>query len=149
MRRARKNRAERPVPPELAGLDMRAIDMDRMTPQAREHFWFNLNRYARTLFGTAVDRSALEYAQPDSPVTADHIRQAESQRMRGIRRNERADLGLGFLLDALQIFGAALCGALATKPDLIGEAGVLPLCIALAATVSLFLGREMLAIRAG
>ena len=108
MRRARRIRAERPLPPELAGLDLRTIDMDRMTPQAREHFWFNMNRYARSLFGTAAEKSALEYAQADSPVTADHIRQAEIARLSRVRRVERSDLGLGFALDALQILGAAL-----------------------------------------
>jgi hypothetical protein len=148
MRRARRMRAERPLPPELAGLDLRAVDMDRMTPQAREHFWFNTNRYARTLFNTAVEKSALEYVQADSPVTADHIRQAELQRLRGVRRTERTDLGLTFVLDALQILGAALCGALATRPDLVGSGGMLPLGAALMATVALFLGREVVAMRA-
>lgn len=149
MRRTQKNKSQRPMPPELVGLDLRAIDMERMTPSAREHFWFNLNRYARRLYGTASDLSVREHVQPNSPVTADHIREAETQRMRRVVRIERTDLGLGFVLDALQILGAALCGALATKPDLVGAAGVLPLCVALVATVTIFLAREVVAMRAG
>ena len=138
------------MPPELVGLDLRSIDFERMTQSAREHFWFNLNRYARRLYGAASDISVVEYPQANAPVTADHIREAELARMRGIRRAERTDLGLGFVLDALQILGAALCGALATKPDLIGggSAGIFPLCVALVATVSVFLAREVLTMRA-
>jgi hypothetical protein len=147
LKRARRKRAEQPVPLELAGLDLRAVDMDRMTVAAREHFWFNLNRYARRLYGAASDLSALEYAQPEAPVTADHVREAELTRMRRVRRVQRADLGLGFVLDALQILGAALCGALATKPDLVGDAGMLPLCVALVATVTIFLAREVVSMR--
>jgi len=148
MRRARRNKTERPMPPELVGLDLRAIDFERMTQSAREHFWFNLNRYARRLYGAASDLSVIEYPQANAPVTADHIREAEIARMRQVRRAERTDLGLGFVLDALQILGAALCGALATKPDLIGGAGIFPLCVALVATVSVFLAREVVTMRA-
>ena len=150
--RLRRNRAPRnpqnkPAPPELIGLDLRAIDVERMTPQAREHFWFNLNRYARQLFGSACERSIAESNNAAAPVTAQHVRTAELERMRRVQRVERGDLGIAFVLDALQILGAALCGAFATKPDLLGDAGVFPLAIALTATVSVFLAREVLVTR--
>jgi hypothetical protein len=118
-----------------------------MTPSAREHFWFNLNRYARRLFGMACDVSMAEHSQPSSPVTADHVRAAENERIRALRRSERRELGVDFVLDALQILGAAVCGALATKPDLIGDAGFLPLALALTATIAVFLAREIAATR--
>jgi hypothetical protein len=150
--RLRKNRAARParskpVPPELSGLDMRAIDIERMTPSAREHFWFNLNRYARQLFGSASERSMAESNVAAAPIAANHVRMAELDRVRRVQRSERADLGATFVLDALQILGAALCGAFATKPDLLGDAGMFPLAIALTATISIFLAREVVATR--
>jgi preprotein translocase subunit SecY len=64
-----------------------------------------------------------------------------------MRRSENADLGLTFVLDALQIIGAAVCGALATKPDLVGDGGAFPLAAALIVTVGIFLTRETLASR--
>jgi len=145
--RARLANQEKPVPAELTGLDLRGVELERMTRSAREHFWFNLNRYARQLFGAANDLSIAQSAQPNAAVTAQHIRTAEMQRLRRIRRNERTELGMVFLLDALQIVGAAVCGALATKPDLMGDWGAFPLAIALVGTVTVFLSREALATR--
>lgn len=118
-----------------------------MTRSAREHFWFNLNRYARQLFGAANELCLSQTAQRNAPVTAQHVCAAEEQRVQRLRRVEYADLGLVFVLDALQIVGAAVCGALATKPNLVGDGGALPLAAALVVTVSIFLAREMLATR--
>lgn len=145
--RARVAPQEKPVPPELTGLDLRGVELERMTRSAREHFWFNLNGYARQLFGAANELCLAQTAQTNAAVTAQHIRAAEMQRIRRMRRKENADLGLVFILDALQIIGAAVCGALATKPDLVGDAGPLPLGAALLVTVSVFLARETLAAR--
>ncbi len=148
--RREQRRKQQPPPqslPELTGLDLRGVDMERMTPSAREHFWFNLNRYARRLYGGACERSAAESAEVYAPITADHIRDAERGRVERARRGEQERFGAMMILDSLQILGAALCGALATKPDLVGEAGVLPLAVALAATVSVFLVRETISAR--
>jgi hypothetical protein len=145
--RTRTPAQEKPLPPELTGLDLRGVELERMTRSAREHFWFNMNRYARQLFGTANELCIAQTGQPTAAVTAQHVRTAELQRMRRLHRRERADLGLIFVLDALQIIGAAVCGALATKPDLIGDGGALPLAAALVITVSIFLTRETLATR--
>ena len=128
-------------------MDLRGVELERMTRSAREHFWFNVNRYARQLFGAANELCIAQTAQPNAAVTAQHICTVEIQRMRRIHRKERTDLGLIFVLDALQIVGAAVCGALATKPDLIGNGGALPLGAALVITVSIFLAREALATR--
>lgn len=148
LRRARLRQGpEKPIPAELTALDMRGVELERMTRSAREHFWFNLNRYARQLFGAANELCIEESGQDNGPVTADHVRMAETHRMRRIARRERADLGLVFVLDALQIVGAAVCGALATKPDLLGAGGALPLTAALLVTVGVFLARETIVTR--
>jgi hypothetical protein len=145
--RAKNAQTSKPAPPELTGLDLRAIDFERMTPSAREHFWFNVNRYARQLFGSSCERSMAESNNPTAPIAANHVRQSELDRVRRAQRVERSDLGMTFVLDALQILGAALCGAFATKPDLLGDAGMLPLAATLTATVAVFLAREVLATR--
>jgi hypothetical protein len=149
--RLRKHRArhatEKPRPTELVALDLRGLDLDRMTSGAREHFWFNLNRYARQLFGAASELSRLQAGEPDVQIAAEHVKTAESRRMREARRAETRDAGLVLLLDALQIVGAAVCGALATRPESIGG-GAIPLVVALVLTVSLFVLREALATRA-
>lgn len=148
LRRSRTHTVqEKPVPPELTGLDLRGVELERMTRSAREHFWFNLNRYARDLFGAANELCVAQTAQPNAALTAQHICAAEIRRMRRMRRSENADLGLTFVLDALQIIGAAVCGALATKPDLVGDGGAFPLAAALIVTVGIFLTRETLASR--
>ena len=149
LRRLRERHAtEKPFPLELTALDMRPLELDRMTRGAREHFWFNLNRYARQLFAAASELSLAEPGQAHATVTAEHVRRAETERMRRILHREHTELGLVFLLDALQIVGAAVCGALATKPDLLGGGGAWPLAGALAATVAVFLARETFAARA-
>lgn len=145
-RRAAKN-ADKATLPELAGLDLRGVDLERMTESAREHFWFNMNRYARRLYGAAGELSTAETDLPSAPITADHVRWAELHRLRRLQRTEHTETGMTFLLDALQILGAALCGALATKPDLVGDAGFVPLTLALAGTVSVFLARELVTSR--
>jgi hypothetical protein len=80
-------------------------------------------------------------------VTPSHLRDAERKRLGAVRHRE-ALLGAGFLLDALQILGAASCGALATQPDVAGDYGPIALVVALAATISIFLLREVLYARA-
>ena len=117
-----------------------------MTTGAREHFWFNLNRYARQLFGSASELSRQQTEEPDGQITAEQVKTAETHRMRAIRRVQATETGLVLLLDALQIVGAAVCGALATRPESLGGSA-LPLVVALAATVSLFLVREAIAAR--
>jgi hypothetical protein len=146
-RRARQKQIDKPLPPELTGLDLRGVDLERMTESGRQHYWFNLNRYARRLYTVAGELSETEHNLPAAPVTAEHVRAAELRGMPSARRSQSSDLGFSFVLDALQILCAALCGALATKPDLVGEAGVVPLSIALVATISVFLAREAVAAR--
>jgi hypothetical protein len=142
-RRSEAKQAEQTPPSELTGLDLRGIDFERMTPQASQHFWFHMNRDARRMFASAAEISRGECGQTFGPITADHIQESE-RRHRARRQSDRATFGLGFALDALQILGASLCGALATKPELLGDAGPFPLAIALTATVTIFLAREIL-----
>ena len=149
-RLARKRIKPRPSVPELEGIDMRGIDLDRLTAEAREHYWFNVNKYARHLFVSSCDLSMKECDHPYSPICVHHVREAELKRM-GMQSSQGSarTFGLLFFMDALQILGAAACGALATKPDLFASAGMVPLTIAMGLTVSVFLFREAVAARAG
>jgi len=146
-RRSERNRP-RPELPELQDLDLRGVDLDRMTPEAREHYWFNVNKYARHLYVASCDLSMTECNHPYSPICVHHVRDAELTRMgMGPGRGAGKHFGLQFALDALQILGAAVCGALATKPNMIDGMGPIPLASALTMTVLIFLARETLAAR--
>jgi len=149
-RLARKQTKSRPSVPELEGVDLRGIDVDRLTVEAREHYWFNVNKYARHLFVSSCDLSMKECDHPYSPICVHHVREAEMKRM-GMQSSKGSarTFGLLFFMDALQILGAAACGALATKPDLFASAGMVPLAICMGLTVSVFLFREAVAARAG
>jgi hypothetical protein len=149
-RLARKQIKPRPSMPELEGIDMRGIDVDRLTAEAREHYWFNVNKYARHLFVSSCDLSMKECDHPYSPICVHHVREAELKRM-GMQSSQTSvrTFGLLFFMDALQILGAAACGALATKPSLFASAGMVPLAICMGLTVSVFLFREAVAARAG
>ena len=133
--------------PDTAQLDLEGLDLDRLTPGARQLYWFNLNNYARHLFAAAADIAVREGGHGAAPVSPSHLRAAERKRLGAVRQRE-ALLGAGFFLDALQILGAATCGALATRPEVAGDFGPLPLVVALAATISIFLLREFLYARA-
>lgn len=128
-------------------IDLEGLDFDRLTPGASQLYWFNLNNYARHLFASASDISAVENGNGHAPVTTDHLREAESKRLGAVRHRE-ALLGAGFVLDALQILGAATCGALATRPAIADGYGALPLVVALGGTIAIFLLREFLFARA-
>jgi hypothetical protein len=128
-------------------IDLEGLDFDRLTPGARQLYWFNLNNYARHLYASAADVSAGESGNGYSPVTTDHMREAESKRLGAVRHRE-AMLGAGFVLDALQILGAATCGALATRPAIAAGYGAIPLVVALGGTIAIFLLREFLYARA-
>jgi hypothetical protein len=128
---------------------MRGVDFDRMTPEAREHYWFNVNKYARHLYAASCEVSMAECDHPYSPICVGHVRDAELNRMALQARRSHNYFGVFFVLDALQIIGAAACGALATEPELVSAAGALPLVATLGLTVLVFLVREALAARAG
>ncbi len=147
-RRYRRTQAKA-TPVELEQLDLRGVDLDRMTPEAREHYWFNLNKYARHLYVASCELSMAECDHPYSPICVGHVREAELHRMTLQGRRMHKYFGLFFVLDGLQILGAAACGALATKPALVSTAGVIPLAAALGLTVLVFLTREALAARTG
>ena len=55
--RTRKPGTERAnaLPTDSAPLDLEGLDLDRLTPGARQLYWFNLNNYARHLFASASD----------------------------------------------------------------------------------------------
>jgi hypothetical protein len=91
--------------------------------------------------------SMAECDHPYSPICVGHVRDAELNRMTLQARRSHTYFGVFFVLDALQIVGAAACGALATEPELVS--GVLPLAATLGLTVLVFLVREALAARAG
>jgi hypothetical protein len=139
----------KPLPPaaDFAQVDLEGMDFDRLTPGARQLYWFNVNNYARHLFASASDVAAVDSGHGYATVTTEHLREAERKRLGAVRQRE-AMLGAGFVLDALQILGAATCGALATRPTLAEGYGPLPLVTALAATIAIFLVREFLYARA-
>jgi len=145
--RVQQNRP-RPALPELEELDLRGVDLDRMTAEAREHYWFQVNKYARHLYVSACDLSMSECDHPYSPVCVQHVRDAEMRRI-ALQRGVGRTFGLPFVLDGLQILGAAACGALATRPTMFSSAGVLPLAVAMTLTIAVFLWRETLAARDG
>lgn len=135
------------TPPDLEQIDLEGLDFDRLTPGARQLYWFNINNYARHLFASASDIAAVDSGHGYATVTTEHLREAEKKRLGAVRQRE-ALLGAGFILDALQILGAATCGALATRPNLAEGYGPLPLVGALAVTIAVFLLREFLYARA-
>jgi len=147
--RLRKKGTERPqtAPAEGGLLDLEGLDLDRLTPGARQLYWFNVNNYARHLFAAASDYAGREGGHSAAPISGNHLRDAERQRLGAVRQRE-ALLGAGFLLDAFQILGAATCGALATRPEIAEGFGPVPLITALAVTISIFLLREFLYARA-
>lgn len=147
--RALAAREAKPQPalPVFEQVDVEGLDLDRLTPGARQLYWFNVNNYARHLFASASDISTVDSGNGYAPVTTDHLRQAETKRLGAVRHRE-AMLGAGFVLDALQILGAATCGALATRPSIADGYGALPLVVALAGTIAIFLLREFLHARA-
>lgn len=144
-RRAVKQRTERtnPTPDitEFDTIDLTGVDLDRLTPGARQLYWYNLTHYARFLFASASDGAIRDKGLRDAPISTEHVQKAEDRRLNNVQRRQ-ADLGWGFLLDALQILAAATCGALATRPMALEGAGPWPLVAALAATVCIFVTRE-------
>jgi len=143
----RNKPAHAPSPADLEQVDLEGLDFDRLTPGARQLYWFNVNNYARHLFASASDIAAVDSGHGYATVTTEHLREAEDKRLGAVRQRE-AMLGAGFVLDALQILGAATCGALATRPTLAEGYGPGPLVAALAATIAIFLLREFLYARA-
>ena len=138
-----------PASSEVGGPNLGGVDFERMTPSAREHFWFNLDRYALQLFHAADELSAAETRRHDAVVTAEHVCAAEVRRMLRVRRDDRGDFGLVFLLDAMQILGAALCGALATKVDFANQEGVLSFVAVVVVTIGVCVLREVTGGRRG
>jgi len=132
---------KRPGKPAPDALDLDGLDLDRMSQGARELYWFNVNRYSRRLFLAASDASIMSARSPYAEIGAEHVQRAEEWRRRHERRNTR-QLGLTFVLDALLIFGAAVCGALATKPAFLADASPYPLGAAMTVTAVLFLIKE-------
>ena len=126
------------------GLDLEGLDFDRMSSGAREVYWFNVNRHARRLFLASSDASIMRARDPYAEISADHVQRAEEWRRRSERRGTR-QFGLTLVLDAMQICGAAVCGALATRPAFIADAGFYPLAAALTVTATLVMLREWIA----
>lgn len=122
-------------------LDLAGLDLDRMSQGARELYWFNVNRYSRRLFLASSDASIMSARSPYAEIGAEHVQRAEEWRRRHERRNTR-QLGITFVLDAMLILGAAVCGALATQPAFLGDAGPYPLGAAVTITAALLLVKE-------
>jgi hypothetical protein len=135
------------APADFEQIDLEGLDFDRLTPGARQLYWFNVNNYARHIFASASDIAVVDCGHGYATVTTEHLREAEKKRLGAVRQRE-AMLGAGFVLDAMQILGAATCGALATRPTLAEGYGPAPLVAALAATIAVFLLREFLYARA-
>jgi len=116
------------------------LDLSRMNPEARDLFWFNVSRYAYDLAATARSYSDAEAGEPDAIITPDHVESAETHRL--ITPPRRTRFGLGFSLDALQMVGAATCGALAARPGAANGASFVALAFAMMLTVGAFLVRQ-------
>ena len=116
------------------------LDLSRMTPEARDLFWFNVSRYAYDLASTACTYCDAEAEEPGLTVTPYHVESAETHRLIVPPRETR--FGLGFSLDALQMVGAATCGALAARPGAADGASFVALAFAMMLTVGAFLVRQ-------
>lgn len=124
-------------------IDLTGVDLDRLTPGARQLYWYNLTNHARFIFASASDGAMRDKGIRDAPISTDHVQDADDKQIGNSHRRE-AEFGMGFVLDALQILGAATCGALATRPMALEGAGPWPLVAALTATVFVFVAREHL-----
>jgi hypothetical protein len=140
-RQRRPRQTKRMPKPASDSLDLVGLDLDRMSHGARELYWFNVNRYSRRLFLASSDASIMSARSPYAEIGAEHVQRAEEWRRRHERRSTQR-LGMGFVLDALLIFGAAVCGALASRPNFIVDAGPYPLATAVTVTAALFLLKE-------
>lgn len=136
------------APPASAydGVDVTGVDLDRLTPGARQLFWYDVTNYARHVYASASDAAIRESGLRHAPISSEHVQAAEVRRAgaSSFARRRENEFGLGFVLDALQILGAATCGALATRPMALEAAGPWPLVTALTITVAIFIGREYL-----
>jgi len=122
--------------------DLEGVDFERMGEEAREYFWFNVNSYARDLAQRAAAYSDAEGERADGAVTPYHVEAAEAQRL--VYNPAAPRFGLGFALDAVQLIGAAVCGALVAQPGTTGGAGFVAFAFALMITVGTFLLRQTL-----
>jgi hypothetical protein len=116
------------------------LDLSRMTPEARDLFWFSVSRYAYDLAATACTYSDADASEPNGTITPYHVESAETHRL--IAPPRRSRFGLGFSLDALQMVGAATCGALAARPGAADGASFVALAFAMMLTVGAFLVRQ-------
>lgn len=141
LRRQRRRNQPGPREPGFDGIDLFGLDFERLDPAARRLYWFSVTNYSRHLYASACDAAIAEHRNAYAPVTVEHLRKAEKRRLGGVTRRH-GEFGIVFVLDALQIFGAAACGALATEPAALAGSGPIPLIVALAATAAIFLTRE-------
>ncbi len=142
-RARRQRRRNVPIIRELGfdSIDLFGLDFERLDPAARRLYWFNVTNYSRHLYASACDTAITEDRNAYATVTVEHLREAEKRRLGALTRRH-GEFGIVFVLEALQIFGAAACGALATEPTALAGSGPIPLMIALAATAAIFLARE-------
>ena len=150
--RARKERRiSRPqnavVDPRFDDLDLRGIEFEEMSEGARQLYWFNLTNYARHLYAGARDISLLETVdEAKFVIRPEHVQEAERGRLARARQSQ-AELGLGFVLEAAQIFAVAAAGALATRMDLNTGEGIIAFGTCLSVAVAVFFVREYLRYR--
>lgn len=141
MRLARRGRARQASPID-EHFDLEGAGFERLSDEAREYFWFNVNGYARELCQRATAYSDAEGERTDAAVTPYHVEAAEAQRL--VAPAARPRFGVGFALDAVQLIGAAVCGALVAQPGTTGGAGFVAFAFALMITVGTFLLRQSL-----
>lgn len=122
--------------------DLQGIAFERLSDEARQYFWFNVNSYARDLAQRAAAYSDAEGERVDGTVTPYHVEAAEAQRT--VYAPSTPRFGIGFVLDAVQLVGAAVCGALVAQPGTTGGAGFVAFAFALMVTVGTFLLRQSL-----
>ncbi len=135
----KRERSKR-IQPTPDQFDLAGCGFDRLSDEAREYFWFNVTNYARDLTQTAAAYCDAEGEQPNGAVTPYHVEAAEAQRLSFPAPKSR--FGLGFTLDAVQMVGAATCGALVARPGATDGASFVAFAFALMLTVGTFLLRQ-------
>ena len=140
-RNPRQGRSVRRPLVDAAGLDLDALDTERLPPDAREAFRVRVERYAQRFLRCAANFSEADSEDDDAPIGLPHVKAAS--RLPSLNPSAKpAQFGMGFVLDAMLIMGAATVGALCADPTMLGGSGYLFLIAAVALTVGAFVAKE-------
>ncbi len=119
--------------------EISGLELERLTPEAKELLWLNVSAYAQDLVDAAEMHSDSEEGR-DAPVTPYHVESADAARWLRPPLPQRSALSIA--LDIIQLVGAATCGALAAKPGVVHGYGFIALALAMMLTAGSFLVRQ-------